>query len=124
MEIFDRLAPLTYVRIKKPPMPWLIAAVRAMIRGKNRALRRYRSTRSLDDWLCYKKIRNEIATTIRREKRSFISFSSRNQTSQNFWNDLTSLGDRSCTNTNIPDHILDADLLNNISLTLFQLLPI
>ena len=113
ISIFDRLAPLTYRRVARPRPPWLTVAVRKLIAKKNQALRKARLSRSSSDWQRYSVLRNMTATAIRREKRSFIKSSSRRSSSQQFWISLSSLGGRASVTPDIPDHLLDPDLLNN-----------
>jgi len=91
INIFDRLAPLNYRRITTRSPKWLNNAIRKLIALKNRALSKYNGTRSADDWLRYKKLRNMTSSAIRQEKRAFLNSSLTDCPSHDFWRNLSLL---------------------------------
>lgn len=114
LALFDIHAPIRIVRATKQRAPWLTDTIRDMIGLKEKALDRYRKSKTMANWNSFKDLRNYITGAIRREKRAYITHAVKLKDSKSLWSTLRSLEivGRSSQNGELPDSLRDVDAVN------------
>lgn len=85
VDLFDKHAPLRTSRISKAYSPWLTSVVKHLMKLRDKALQKFKRTRSIVDWEYYKSLRNLTLSSIRREKKSFINNLIANNEHRTLW---------------------------------------
>lgn len=88
VSLFDKHAPICNARITKPKAPWLTYPIKMMMKERDKALSKYKNSRSLVDLNRYKELRNFTLTAIRREKKVYFNTLFENKNSKDLWNSL------------------------------------
>ena len=73
LQVLNDHAPLRRVRVKKKRSPWMTREIRDQMDNRNESLRRFRATRSADDWEAYRRLRSRVTTLLRASKRAHFS---------------------------------------------------
>ena len=71
--VSDRHAPLATKRARAVTLPWLNSEIRALMRKRDFHHRRAQKTKTDNDWIIYKDLRNKTTHLIRESKRSYYS---------------------------------------------------
>ena len=69
--IFDLHAPHIVKKIRGKPCPWINSDLRKLMIDRDRILRKFRKTKSEDDWNLYKKLRNLCNNTMKYAKAEY-----------------------------------------------------
>lgn len=85
IQLVDRHAPLITSRFTKPPAPWLTDNIRLMISLKEKALKKYKTTKSVIHLQYYKDLRNFTNQSIKREKKAYFEYKIKNSSSKEKW---------------------------------------
>lgn len=81
---------------------------------RDRALSKYKLTNNNEHWLYYKQLRNYTTQAVRREKKAYFNFNINNVNVKQCWRILKSNSIiPTCKNNSVPDHLNDADKINN-----------
>ena len=73
-QVLDHHAPLRTKKVRaRPKIPWYTSEIAEAKRGRRKAERRWRRTRSLEDLLPFKKLKNHVTYLSTRAKRAFYS---------------------------------------------------
>ena len=73
LQVLNDHAPLRRVRIKKKRSLWVMREIRDQMDKRDKSLRRFRVTRSADDWEAYRRLCNRVTTLLRASKRAHYS---------------------------------------------------
>lgn len=90
--LFDRHAPVRPVKLKHQPTPWFNDSIRKARLKRDRAFRKYKSNRTEENWVLYKKLRNRCNLLCRSAKRRHIAEQIELSTPAGIWKLLRSLG--------------------------------
>lgn len=85
--LFNIHAPLKTARITKLPAPWLTENIKIMIKLRDKALLKYKRSKSETDWLAYKTLRNLVNMSIKSEKKAYLHYQFKKDP-KTFWNSL------------------------------------
>ena len=90
-KVIDKHAPLRRSRIKKKESPWINDEIIRATRDRNEAKRKARKTKSQDDWMIYRILRNNVTEKIRNAKKGYISdlIKGSNGNSSQIWKSLS-----------------------------------
>ena len=69
--ILDRLAPVRTIQTRRKYVPWLSQETRILMQQRDQAQTRAASTRSQEDWMSYKRLRNQVTSRLRTEESSW-----------------------------------------------------
>lgn len=118
-QIFNHHAPLKTFRVTKPKAPWLTDTIRAIMRDRDAALNKFKTTKNLQDWTAYKQLRNFTLGAIRREKKAFMDQVCSTNNSKHLWSTINSINDNHKTHS-IPDSISDPEKINDYFSSVFK----
>lgn len=114
IRLFDKHAPVVNVKGKtKPYSPWITENIRLMIRLRNKALNRFRTTRNPNHWIYYKELRNLTTSAIRAEKKAYLNTIFRQGNTKQKWQELKKINVIKNKSNNIPEHLSNVNDLNN-----------
>jgi len=89
----DKHAPLITKRVTRNPAPWINDEIRQMQRQRDTAFRRSKRTKTQEDWVTYKTLRNRTQQLIRNAKAKWFCTSlSKKQSTKSLWNKVKELG--------------------------------
>lgn len=71
--LFDVHAPIRHVRVTKPKAPWITPNLRLLMRERDKALQKFKCTRSGEDWASYKNLRNYTLSIVINEKKGYLN---------------------------------------------------
>lgn len=113
LSLFNKHAPLITRRFTKKFVPWLTDNLKLLMSMRDKAKNKFRRSRNPNDWNYYKSLRNLTNKTCKLEKRAYFEYISRNRNSAFMWSHLKLLGLSKSSNFQIPDHLRDAEKINN-----------
>lgn len=119
LNLFDKHAPYTSSRITKPYAPWITSTIKDLQKIRNRALSKYKKSKSMGDWSYYKFLRNYTLGAIRREKKAFLDKQMSDPNKKLLWNSLNNLHIKKRQDTNIPGNLCNPDDINKYFLSVF-----
>lgn len=117
--LFNIHAPIRTVRVSKPKSPWLTDTITIMRKERDRALRKYKISKSEDDFRSYKTLRNLTLSSIRREKKAYIDSVFNDNNPRKTWTTLRDLNVKFDDTVSIPEHLKDVDTINNYFASVF-----
>lgn len=112
ISLFDKHAPIKTIRVSKPKAPWLTDVVKIMIKERNKALEKYKKSKSIADWVEYKHLRNYTLAAIRREKKAYINDLFRDGGDKKGWQGLRSLGINVKNKITLPENLANPEQIN------------
>ena len=71
LNTFNIHAPLKTVRVSKPKAPWLTANIKLLMKQRDKALKKFKNSKLINDWEYYKQLRN-ITLSIHQERKTCI----------------------------------------------------
>lgn len=113
LQTFDKHAPLRVIRVTKTKAPWLTEALKAMMRRRDEALRKYRVSGLQADWEFYKTLRNHTLSAIRQEKKAYINFINSENNTKQTWKVLSDLNIKQQSCAELPITLADPEEVNN-----------
>lgn len=113
INLFDIHAPMTTSRITKPKAHWLTNTIREMMSLRDKALRRYKKTKSVAHFQFYKEMRNYVNKAIQREKRAFFTYQFNNCKPNETWKILKNNCMLPEKTKDIPENIKNVTEINN-----------
>ncbi|XP_031349753.1 uncharacterized protein LOC116175661 [Photinus pyralis] len=114
LTIFDCHAPIKTVRVTKPRAPWLTDTIRQMILLRDKALMKFKKSKSCTDWNYYKAIRNYTTQAIRREKKAFLENQLQQLGKGVPWKNLRDLNVYSKDKLTVPPNLSDVNAINKV----------
>lgn len=123
IEVMDRHAPLRTVQVRKPPAPWLTDVIRQMMKLRDRAHVKAKKTGLPSDWDYYVSLRNYTTGAIRREKKAYVEYVSKQNQSKTFWKTVKLFNINKKSEVCVPENLADVEAINNhfINCTQFPL---
>lgn len=105
LELFNKHAPLIERRVSKPRAPWLTDNLKMIMKLRDRALQKFKRSRSEEDWISYKKLRNFAVESTRGEKSAYLRSICVEKNSSKTWRALRNMNIRSGRVNVIPTSI-------------------
>jgi len=121
--LFNKHAPAkTFKQKKTKNDPWITPTIKLMMRLRDKALQKFRKTKSLSHWDYYKSLRNLTNYSLKREKKAYLDFKfSTNKTTKTLYRELKNLNVYSKNSINeLPDTLSDVEQLNNYFISASQ----
>lgn len=115
LNIYQVHAPIKTVKITKPKSPWITYNMRQMMKTRDRARNKYKTSKDERDFNFYKELRNQVKYALIREKKAYLEFKIRNSNnSRKFWKELKALDISAKQKTvSLPDHLSNIEQINN-----------
>uniref|UniRef100_A0A6P7HCJ9 Uncharacterized protein LOC114346988 n=1 Tax=Diabrotica virgifera virgifera TaxID=50390 RepID=A0A6P7HCJ9_DIAVI len=116
VNIFDTLAPIRKRKNKKINPPWLTDNIKLLIKLRDKALSKYRTTKRPAHYQYYKDLKNFTTVAIRNEKRGYFNFclNTYGRNSKQMWQQIRKLDIRSKpANREIPQNLDNPNNINN-----------
>ncbi|XP_031353652.1 uncharacterized protein LOC116178327 [Photinus pyralis] len=111
--ILDKHAPFKTSRFTKPYTPWLTDNVRLMIKLRNKALQRFKRSKSPAHWDYYKALRNMTTAAIKAEKKAYLEFTFRSNNAKTAWQTLRKMSIYGVSSDKtIPSNLQDVNEIN------------
>lgn len=120
LELFDKHAPYITSRISKPYAPWLTHNLKQMMKQRDKALSKYKQTKSVDDHNYYKQIRNLVTSAVIKEKAAYLAFQQKNANKKELWKSIKYLNIKKRTVTDIPKDLKNPNDINDYFLSVFS----
>lgn len=120
LELFDTHAPYITSRISKPYAPWLTHNLKQMMKQRDKALSKYKRTKSTDDHTYYKQMRNLVTNAVTKEKAAYLTFQQNNVNKKELWKSIKYLNMKKRTVTDIPNDLKHPNNLNDYFLSVFS----
>ena len=92
INLFDTHAPIREARITRKKAPWLTQNIKYLMNLRNKALSKYKKSRTLENWEYYRRLRNQVTLTIQNEKKNYLENNIRPNSPKNNWKMLRDLG--------------------------------
>ncbi|KAG7304918.1 hypothetical protein JYU34_010320 [Plutella xylostella] len=92
IKLFDTHAPVRPVKLKHRPTPWITDTIRKFMVKRDRAFRRYKKSRTEENWSACKAARNRCNQMCRNAKRQYITEQLELSSPAGIWKFLRSLG--------------------------------
>ncbi|CAG9113625.1 unnamed protein product [Plutella xylostella] len=92
IKLFDTHAPVRPVKLKHRPTPWINDTIRKFMVRRDRAFRRYKMSRTDENWTACKVARNRCNQMCRNAKRRYIAEQLELSSPAGIWKFLRSLG--------------------------------
>ena len=73
LSVIDKHAPLQSVRMRTNSLPWVDKEIRQLQRARNFYRRKFRKSKNLDDWVCFKNLKKKVSQQIRLAKINHFS---------------------------------------------------
>ena len=114
LNICNAHAPIREYRIKNVYNPWFSKEIQNLIYERNHSHKLFIQSKDTSDFLKYKKLRNLVTLTIRREKKAYYTeqINSKDSNTTGMWNVLKHLLQSRTDNSPI-DESLDSDTFND-----------
>lgn len=112
LEIFTLHAPLKTSKFSKPPAPWMTHNIKLLMNLRDKALTKFKSSRSLTHWNYYKMLRNYCNNAVRKEKRAYWLHSFDN-CKGNYWTLLHKLSNFKGNKSTVPTELSDVNSIND-----------
>lgn len=117
LTVFDRHAPVKTIRAHRPPTPWMTELIRKLMKDRDKARRRFATTKGTGDYEKFRTLRNKVSQEIRNSKTRYMhSLFNSSKTVHSKWRAVRSLGIGKETNT-LKNFPISADALNNYLLS-------
>lgn len=118
--LFDKHAPLKTSFISKPYAPWLTPHIKDLMRERNKALSKFKKSKTMEDWLNYKQLRNWTVSTIRREKTAYLNHIDVNRNTKQLWKSLNHFNVKQNKKKPIDLSLFNANDINDYFLSVFS----
>ena len=91
--LMDQTCPLKRFKVKVTNKPWITHELIEQIKDKDRALRKAKKSKSQDDWVRARRMRNSCHKAVRNAKANFIKNEINNHTGdpKKFWDNISSI---------------------------------
>lgn len=120
IELFDAHAPMIEVRATKPKAPWLNDEIRRLKTLRDKCWQKFKKSRTEDEHLIYKNIRNQTLSAIRTAKKTHIVNISQQNNTAKLWKTLQTLNIRSQKNDTLPVHLSNPNEINTYFTSFLQ----
>lgn len=108
----DKHIPAVTRRFKKQFNPWMTDNIKLLISLRNKALTRFKISKSPHHWNYYKNLRNYTKVAISKEKKAYMEH--RLRVGSNIWNDLKQMNIyHKNKQKSIPAHLTDVNAINS-----------
>ena len=127
LNMAEKCIPPKTVTVRPQDLPWMNNNLRKLMRNRNRLFKKYKKDKSVETYNKFKKIRNEVASLLRKSKKDYIislatKSKSSNLTAKDYWKTLKSFINPTLTSsipplydneTYVSDSTEKANLFNN-----------
>lgn len=120
LTVFNKYAPIVQRRVTKQPAPWLTDNLKILQKERNKALQKFKKTRSEADFNNYKELRNYTLSVTRHEKKTYLNQAFQTKDSKTYWKILRNFSTCSNHKNLIPEHLSNPNALNNYFSTFLQ----
>lgn len=120
ISLFDKHAPIRFVRVTKPKAPWLTPNLKLIMKERDKALQKYKRTNSNTDWLHYKNLRNYTLSIVRREKKNYLEYIASQNNLKKTWSTLSTLSVHSNKEVLLPIELSNPNDINNYFASFIQ----
>lgn len=117
--LMNKHCPTRTVRVSKPRAPWLTDNLKLIMTERDKALRKYKSNKTDENWNHYKMLRNFTLASVRREKAAYLQFLASQTNSSSFYKALKSMNIKNNNNAEIPSDLCNVSEINNFFLSVF-----
>ncbi|XP_022836858.1 uncharacterized protein LOC111364232, partial [Spodoptera litura] len=114
-ELYDRHAPVKKIKLKRPPAPWMTRHIQMAMRRRDRAFRKHKNDRTVENWAAYKNARNRCNQMVRNAKRRHILDNISSSSPADIWKFLGTLGIGKSQHTDLPNSVGLNDLNRHFS---------
>lgn len=122
LDLFDKHAPLVIKKINKPSkyVPWITENIKLLQKLRDKALTKFKNTKTPSQWNYYKQLRNFTTTAIRNEKKAYLNYKFRNGSTADQWRELKKLNLGKSKNINFPNEFKNVDKFKNFYKDLYK----
>jgi hypothetical protein len=113
-------APFKTARISKPHTPWVTSNLLIIFKERDKALRKFKSDRTLNNWNHYKELRNFALASLRREKAAYLKYLQNNKRDIDLWRCFKNLNIQPKTVSDLPLHLQNPESINKHFLSTFS----
>lgn len=102
---FNKHAPIITKRVKGSLCPWLTLDIKSVMNNRDKLLRKFRKSKSNQDWVAYKHLRNTCTNLIRRAKSDYYRnlLTEHKTNPQSFWKTIKKIFPGKNTSTSNSD---------------------
>nr|CAI5820388.1 unnamed protein product [Callosobruchus analis] len=118
--LFDLHCPIRTVRVTKPKSPWLTSNLKLIFKERNKALFKFKSNPSPDNWNHYKSLRNFALMSLRNEKSAFLKHLYYQRNSSLLYKSLKNMHIQANKSNDIPYDLSDPYMVNDYFTSVFQ----
>lgn len=113
--LFDKHAPLKQFRKDNnyKYAPWITENIKLLQKLRNKALKRYKQTKSPAHYEYYKQLRNYTTSAIRAEQKAYLRFKFQNCSMKEKWSELKNLSISKNKQKTLPDHLGNVNDIND-----------
>lgn len=104
INLFNEHAPLKTVRVSKPKAPWLTENIKLIMKERDLALNKFKINRTPENWEQYKQLRNFALSSVRNEKKAYLTAIQSENDSWKTWQTIRSLNIYGKTKNKISDN--------------------
>lgn len=119
LNIFDTLAPVKNIVIRRYRPPWLTDNIQLLMKLRDSALAKFKKTKKDQDWNVYKSLRNQTNTAVFNEKKGYLLHCASNN-SKFLWKKLKELNIYNKTSHTLPDNLNHPEDINKHFLSYSQ----
>lgn len=119
--LFNIHAPLKTIRVSKPPAPWLTFNLKMILKERDKALTKFKATKTPENWNYYKECRNYALASIRREKAAYLNKLQNERNEKKLWKELRYMNVKSSTlNSELPPNLRNPNEINEYFLSVHK----
>ena len=119
LSIFNVHAPIRTVRLSRAPAPWLTDALKIILKERDKAFRKYKKDKTIQNWNNYKNLRNFALTSVRREKAAYLKYVN-SQDATTLWKRLKLANVLSRARPELPSNLHNPTDINDHFLSAFS----
>ena len=107
INLSEQYIPNKNVTIRPQDLPWINNNIRKLMRKRNRSYRKYKRSKTVQNYSKFKRIRNDITSLLRKSKQDYTEslankLKSSNLSSKDYWNTLKSFIKPAQSSSEIP----------------------
>lgn len=118
--VFNYYAPLRRIRVNKPRAPWLTYPLKLILKEKKKAEIAYKTSKTADNLVKYRNLRNFALNAIRNEKRAYLTYLESQKDKKKMWNELKTMKIQSKRISKLPDNLKNPSAINNYFMSVFN----
>lgn len=112
--LLDIHAPFKTYKISKKYAPWRTNTITSMTDTRNKALSKFKKSKSMADWETYKTLRNTVTAAVRKEKKVYYDrYFNNNINQKNVWAGVRTMGIIDKKNSDLPSNLSNVTDIND-----------